>query len=141
MITPLSVCQYVSMSVGKCVFSKTAHRVFLKLLMKLGAVRVKIWLRRIFWEKCHFEDNALKHPKNKVLDFAKKDGLLMCVFFEFRSCTIMTFVILLKLHVLEKSVSWVKCKNALGQSDCRIFRLWYLKDQRSYKADFWHAGT
>ena len=141
MISPLSVCQYVSMSVGKCVFSKTAHRVFLKLLMKLGAVRVKIWLRRIFWEKCHFEDNAQKHPKNFFWILQKKIVVLMCVFFEFRSCTIMTFVILLKLHVLEKSVSWVKCKNALGQSDCRIFKLWYLKDQRRYKVDFWHAGT
>ena len=39
----------------------------------------------------------------------------------------MTFMILLKLYVWEKSASWVKHKNALGQSDCRIFKLWYLK--------------
>ena len=34
-ITSMSVCQYVSMSVGKHFFSKTAHRVFLKFHMKL----------------------------------------------------------------------------------------------------------
>ena len=32
-------CQYVSMSVGKRVFSKTAHRIFLKLIMKLGCLK------------------------------------------------------------------------------------------------------
>ena len=40
----------------------------------------------------------------------------------------MTFMILLKPHVLEKSSSWVKCKNVLGQSDYRIFKLCYLKN-------------
>ena len=40
----------------------------------------------------------------------------MCRFFGFKSCTIMTFMILLKPHVWEKSGSEVKCKNALGQS-------------------------
>ena len=40
MILPLSVSQYVSISVGKPVFSKTTHRVFLKLLIKLGALKV-----------------------------------------------------------------------------------------------------
>ena len=35
----------------------------------------------------------------------------------------MTFVILLKLHVWEKPGSQVKSENALGQSDCRIFKL------------------
>ena len=34
-------CQYVSMSVGKRVFSKTTHRFFLKLLMKLGSLKGK----------------------------------------------------------------------------------------------------
>ena len=35
-------CQYVSMPVGKRVFSKTAHRTFLKLLIKLGCLEAKI---------------------------------------------------------------------------------------------------
>ena len=49
----------------------------------------------------------------------------------------MTFIILLKSYVWEKSGSQVKCKNALGQSDCRIFKFSYLKN---YKVDFLHAG-
>ena len=35
----------------------------------------------------------------------------------------MTFMILLKPHVWEKSGSPVKSKNALGQSDCSAFKL------------------
>ena len=35
----------------------------------------------------------------------------------------MTFMILLKPYVLEKSGSQVKCENALGQSDRRLFGL------------------
>ena len=35
----------------------------------------------------------------------------------------MTFVILLKLHVWEKSDPWVKCKNALGQSITYLLKL------------------
>ena len=62
----------------------------------------------------------------------------MCRFFGFKSCI---FMILLKPHVLEKSGSQVKCKNALGQSDCRIFKLQYLKNYWRYKVYFLHAGT
>ena len=53
----------------------------------------------------------------------------------------MNFMILLKPHVWEKSGSWFKYKNALGQSDCRIFKLKYLKNYWRYKVDFLHAGT
>ena len=49
-------------------------------------------------------------------------------------------MILLKLHVWEKSDSRVKCKNTLGQSDCRVFKQ-YLKNYCIYKVDFSHAGT
>ena len=35
----------------------------------------------------------------------------------------------------------VKCKSALSQSDCRIFKLEYLKNYWSYEVDFLHAGT
>ena len=65
----------------------------------------------------------------------------MCRFFGFKSCSITTFMILLKLHVQRKSGSRVKCKNALGQSDCRIFKLSYLKNYWRFKVDFLHAGT
>ena len=50
-------------------------------------------------------------------------------------------MILLKLHVWEKQCSRGKCKNALGQSDCKIFKLSYLKNYWSYKVDFLHVGT
>ena len=50
-------------------------------------------------------------------------------------------MILLKSHVWEKSGSQVKCKSALGQSDCKIFKLYYLKNYWSYKVEFSHAGT
>ena len=64
------------------------------------------------------EINAQKHPKNRFLvDFAKKKRLLMCRLFEFKSCTIMNVMILLKLHIWEKSGSRAKCKNALSQLD------------------------
>ena len=53
----------------------------------------------------------------------------------------MNFMILIKPHVWEKSGSRVKCKNARGQSDCRIFKLYYLKIYWSYKVDFLRAGT
>ena len=35
----------------------------------------------------------------------------------------------------------VKCKDALGQLDCRIFKLSYLKNCWCYEVDFLHAGT
>ena len=87
----------VSLSVGKCVFSKIAHRIFMGII---PANTSKIWF---FW-------------------FCKKNNWCL-YFFGFKSCTIMTFIILLKPHVWEKSRSWVKCKNGVSQSDCRIFKL------------------
>ena len=48
----------------------------------------------------------------------------------------MTFMIVLKQHVWEKSGSRVKCKNALGQSDFRILKLQNLKNYWMYKVDF-----
>ena len=42
---------------------------------------------------------------------------------------------------LYDSGSQVKCKNALGQSDCRIFELYYLKNYLRYKVNLFHAGT
>ena len=53
----------------------------------------------------------------------------------------MTFMILLKPHVWEKSGSRVKCKNALNQSVSRSFEHQYLKNYWRYKVDFLHAGT
>ena len=111
-----------SMSVGERVFSKTAHR-FVKLLMKLGCLKGKNCQSQIFGEKSHFGDNAQKHPKNRVFWILQKNSLLICRFFGFKLCIIMTFMILLKPHVWEKSGSRFKCQNAIGQSDCRMFKL------------------
>ena len=36
---------------------------------------------------------------------------------------------------------FLSCKNALSQSDWRIFKLEYLKNYLSYKVDFLHAGA
>ena len=87
-------------------------------------------------------DNAQKYPENRVFwILQKKKSPLMSRIFEFKSCTIMTFMILLKPHVWGKSSSQVKCKNAVCQSHCRIFKLQYLKNCWRYKVDFLHAGT
>ena len=130
-------CQYVSTSVGKNFFSKMAYRIFLKLLMKLGCLSC---------EKLMEPDFILGIMPKSTLKigfsgFCKKVTPLMCRFFGFKSCTIMTFMILLKLYVWKKSDSQVKCKNALCQSDCRIFKLYYLKDYRRHKVNLLHAGT
>ena len=45
-----------------------------------------------------------------------------------------------KTSCLGKSSSRLKCKNAFGQSDCRVFKL-YLKNYWSYKVDFVHAAS
>ena len=64
---------YVSMSVGKRVFSKTAHRVFLKLLMKLGCLKGKKQAEPDFWIKNLILGIMPKNtPKIGILDFAKK---------------------------------------------------------------------
>ena len=60
------------MSVGKHVFFKTGHRIFLKLLMKLGYLKGKKLMEPDFGGKFNFGDNAPKHPKKVFLDFAKK---------------------------------------------------------------------
>ena len=107
----------VSMLLGKHVFSKMAHRIFLKRFMKLGS--------QIFGENLILGIMPKNIPKIGfwILQKKKKKGPLMCRFFGFKSCTIMNLIILLKRHVWEKSGSQVKCKNALGQSECRIFKL------------------
>ena len=53
----------------------------------------------------------------------------------------MTFMIVLKQHVWEKSGSRVKCKNALGQSDFRILKLQNLKNIGGIKWIFLHAAS
>ena len=42
---------------------------------------------------------------------------------------------------LGKYGSQIKCKNVLGQSDGRIFEIWYLKNYWMYKLDFLHTGA
>ena len=48
------------MSVGKHFFSKTAHRIFLKFLVKLGWLKGKKLTELDFWEKSYFGDNDQK---------------------------------------------------------------------------------
>ena len=80
-VLPFHHCQYVSMSVGKRIFSKMAHRIFLKLVMKSGCLRVKNWRSRIFGKKSHFGDNTQEHPQNSFFfDFAK-NFVHLCVDF------------------------------------------------------------
>ena len=86
MISQLSVFQYVSMSLRKRVFSKTAHRIFLKLLMKLGYLQGKKLTDLGFLEKnTIFLDNAQKHPKVRVFWILQKNSPFMCRFFGFKS--------------------------------------------------------
>ena len=121
MISPLSLCYYVSMSVGKYVFSKAAHKSFLKLLVKLGCYKGNNLTGPIFG-KNHILGMS-KNTTEIVFFFPRKNSPLMCRIFGFKSCTIMIFMILLKPHVWEKSYFQVKYKNALDQSVCRIFKL------------------
>ena len=91
----------VSMSVGKHVFPKIAHRIFLKLHMKLGYLKDEKLIERVFEKKSHIGDNAQKHS----VFWANQKKIQIDRFFGFKSCTIITFMILLKLHVWEKSGS------------------------------------
>ena len=104
-----------------------AYRIFLKLLIKLGFLKGKQLMELDFWKKSHFEDNAQKSPQNKVYWIFQTISPLIYIFFEFKSCTELTFTILLKLHVWEKSNCRVKYKNVLSQSDCRILTLRFQK--------------
>ena len=89
--------------------------------MNLRGLKGKKLTEPDFWEKSHFGDNAQKHPtprkKKSFFRFFLENSPLMCRFFGFKSCIIITFMILLKPHVWEKSGSRVKYKNALSQSD------------------------
>ena len=58
-----NVC--ISMLIGKRVFSKMAHRIFLKLLIKLGCLKDKKWWSWILRKKSRFWNNARKHSKNR----------------------------------------------------------------------------
>ena len=119
MISPLSACQYVSMSVGKCVFSKTAHRIFLKLLMKLGCLKGKTEGAEFLVKVSYWGIMPENTPRiGCFLGFCKKKKkkiVLWCVDF-------LGLDHAPKPHGWEKSGSRFKCKNALGQSDCRIFK-------------------
>ena len=79
-------------------------------------------------------------PKMVFFGFCKKFSSLMCRFFGIKRCSIIVFTILRKPHVWEKSGSRVMLKNALGQSDCRIFKLEYLLNYMRYELDFLCVG-
>ena len=65
-------CQYVIMSVDKRVFFKAAHRLFLKLHVKLGFLKGKKLRSWIFGKKSHFGNNAPKHPQNRIFWILQK---------------------------------------------------------------------
>ena len=65
-------CRYVSMSVGKHFLSKMAHRIFLKLLMKLRCIKGKKLTEPDFWEKFHFGNNVQEHPKIRAFWILQK---------------------------------------------------------------------
>ena len=67
------------MSIGECVFSKMAHMIFLKLLMKLGWLNKGKKLADFWGKKILFGDNAQKHPKNRGF-YLKKNSPFMCRF-------------------------------------------------------------
>ena len=95
MILPLSVYEHVIMSVDKCVYSETAHRIFLKLLIKLGCVKGKKLTELDFLGKNIIFGIMPKNiPKIGLFGFCRKSGPLMCRFSGFKLCFIMTFMIL-----------------------------------------------
>ena len=101
------------MSAGKRVFSKTAHIIFLELLMRLGCLISKKLTEMDFWEKISLWGKCPEAPP-KIGFFGFCQRIVhWCRFFGFKSCTIMTFIILLKHHVWEKSASWVNAKMLL----------------------------
>ena len=109
--------------------------------MKLGCIKDKKLTEPDFWKNISFWRSFPKTPQNLFFSFfpskiSKKKNLLICKLYGFKSLTIMTFMIVLKQHVWEKSGSRVKCKNALGQSDFRILKLENLKNYWRYKVDF-----
>ena len=108
MISLLPLCQYVSRSVSKPFFSETAHRIFLKLLMKLVCFKGKKLKDPDFQEDLGIMRQI--PPNRDFFGFCKKISPLTCRFFGFKSCTIMSFMILLNLEVWENLVPELNAK-------------------------------
>ena len=105
----------VSVSVGKHVFSITVHWIFLKFVMKLGWLKGEKQTEPHFWKKNLILGTMLQNTaKIGFLRFFKTNNPLMCWFFWIKGCSVMTFMILFKLHVWENSGFRVKCKNPLS---------------------------
>ena len=66
------------MSVGKRVLSKTAHSIFLKLLIKLGCLKFKNMTDPRVWEKSNFGHNFQKHTQNRVFWILQKRKTVHC---------------------------------------------------------------
>ena len=83
---------------GSYDFSETSHEV--------GCFKGKKLMQPDFWEKSYFGNNAPKIPKNSFFgDFAKKNPLMVDFFgLNLASCTIITFLILVRLHVGEGKI-------------------------------------
>ena len=64
--------QYISMWVDKCIFTKTAHRIFRRFLMKLVCLKGKNWWSRIYGKISHFGIMPKNTPKIGFFEFCKK---------------------------------------------------------------------
>ena len=73
-------CQYVSLSVTKRVFSKTAHKIFLKLLI-LRCLEGKKLTEPDFWEKISFWEHCPKLPENRDFWILRKKICHWCIDF------------------------------------------------------------
>ena len=70
----LSVFQLVSMSVGKRVFPKMAHRIFLKRLMKLSCLKGKQLTEPDLWPRA-------KNPIHQYFNTSKTSGGINLIFY------------------------------------------------------------
>ena len=62
----------------------------------------------------------------------------MCRFLGFKSCTLVTFMIMLKPHVYEIPGSWVKYKNALNNQIAGFLNFNISKTIGGIKLIFWY---
>ena len=70
--------------------------------------------RKKFWQKIQQLLKCFFQLKGVRILQQQKNSPLMWIFFRFKSCTIMAFINLLKLHALENSGSLIKSKMLLA---------------------------
>ena len=115
MQAPLSASQSVNQN---HLFSKTADRIFMKFYTNFSFLKDKNVMQPV--KNLIFGKKPETSLEVGLFGVGKKFVPLMCYFWVYmmhHSC----FIILQKLHVLEKSPSQVIYENAIGKSDCKIF--------------------